>query len=209
MQEQSATTAVGWQQAGTWIVPFAFTPVSVSPNAGSGSTQVFTFTLAGVFPTDQPILSFSASTAFGTMQFFDHGCGMDIFTPEPPGTFQIALYNDDVSTSWMSTGGTIGTGPAIANSQCSIDLAHSSAVFSGTTLTLQLPITFTDAFLGEKNVYEFGPGTGWPAGAPYTPVGTFTVTAAPLGSESREGPARAVRSLIPPASHQSPPIPRR
>jgi M6 family metalloprotease-like protein len=181
MQEQSAATAVGWQQAGTWIVPFAFAPVSVSPDAGRGYTQVFTFILDGIFPEDQVTLSLSTSTAFGTIQFYDHGCGMVIFAPEPPGMFPISLYTDLVSSSWTSTNGTIGTGPPLENSQCSIDLANSSAVLAGTKLTLQLPITFTDAFLGKKNIYEFGPGTGWPAGAPYTPVGTFTVTATPPG----------------------------
>ena len=174
MQEQSAATGVGWQQAGTWIVPFAFTPVSVNPDAGSGDSQVFTYKMDGIFPEDQVDLSFSTSTAFGTIQFYDHGCAMTI-TAAPPSTFQISLFSD-LASSWIATDGTIGTGPALENSQCSIDVAKSSAVLSGTTLTVQLPITFTTAFLGEKNIYMFGPGTGWPAGAPYTPLGTFTVT---------------------------------
>ena len=178
MQEQSAATGVGWQQAGTWIVPFAFTPVSVNPDAGSGSSQVFTFKMDGVFPEDQVDLSFSTSTAFGTMQFYDHGCAMMMMAVAPPGSSQISLLGD-LASSWIATDGTIGTGPALQNSQCSIDLAHSSAVLSGTTFTVQLPITFTTAFLGKKNIYMFGPGTGWPAGAPYTPLGTFTVTAPP------------------------------
>lgn len=174
MQEQSAATGVGWQQAGTWIVPFAFTPVSVSPDAGSGDSQVFTFKMDGVFPEDEVDLSFSTSTAFGTIQFYDHGCAL-IINPSLPAAFAISL-RADLATSWTTTNGTLGTGPSLQNSQCSIDLAKSSAVWSGTTLTLQLPVTFTDAFLGTKNIYMFGPGTGWPAGAPYTPLGTFTIT---------------------------------
>ncbi len=186
MQEQSLSTAVGWQQAGTWTVPFAFAPISVSPNAGSGDNAAFTFTMAGVFPEDQVNLSFSTSTAFGTMQFYDHGCGMVFF----PSVNNISLYSDLVSSSWTSTQGTIGTGPPLQNSQCSVDVANASAVFSGTILTLRLPITFTSAFAGEKNVYIFGPGTGWPGGATYAPVGTFTVT----GPPSRD----AGRSISPP-----------
>ena len=182
MQEQSASTGVGWQQAGTWIVPFPFTPVSVSPDAGSGDSQIFTFKMDGVFPEDEVDLSFSTSTAFGTIQFYDHGCAM-IITPSLPGAYAISL-RADLATSWITTDGTIGTGPALQNSQCSIDVAKSSAVLSGTTLTLQLPITFTGAFLGQKNVYVFGPGTGWPAGAPYTPLGTFTVTAPSDGRQA-------------------------
>ncbi len=184
MQEQSASTAVGWQQAGTWTVTFPFSPVSVSPNSGSGYTQLFTFTMAGVFPEDQVWLSFSTSTAFGTLQFYDHGCAM-VLGPAPSA---ISLY-DDLASSSTFTYGTLGTGRALRNSQCTIEVAASSAVFSGSTLTLTLPITFTDAFLGQKNVYVFGPGTGWSSGAPYTPVGTFTVTAPPTGNEHQENPA--------------------
>jgi hypothetical protein len=174
MQEQSVSTAVGWQEAGNWIVTFAFSPISVSPSAGSGYTQVFTFTMAGVFPEDQVWLSFSTSTALGTLQFYDHGCALML----GPGASWIFLYSD-LASSFTGMDGTLGTGPALQNSQCTVDVAHSSAVFSGSTLTLTLPITFTDAFLGQKNIYEFGPGTGMPDGAPYTPVGTFTVTAPP------------------------------
>ncbi len=186
MQEQSAATGAGWQQAGTWTVPFAFSPVSVSPDAGSGDAQVFTFKMDGVFPEDQVDLSFSTSTAFGTLQFYDHGCAMMI-SVGPSASFQISLLADLASTG-TATDGTIGTGPALQNSQCSIDLSSSSAVLSVTTLTLQLPITFTNAFLGTKNVYVFGPGTGWPAGAPYTPVGTFTVSAPSAGHGRHAGP---------------------
>lgn len=179
MEEQSVSTALGWQEAGTWIVTFAFSPISVSPNAGSGYSQVFTFTMGGVFPEDQVNLSFSTSTALGTLQFYDHGCAF-VFGPQPTDLF---LFSD-LASSFTGTSGTIGTGTPLQNSQCSIDVAHSSAVFSGSagsTLTLRLPITFTAAFLGTKNIYEFGPGTGMADGAPYTPVGTFTVTAPPAG----------------------------
>jgi M6 family metalloprotease-like protein len=174
MQAQSVSTAVGWQQAGTWTVTFPFSPVSVSPSSGSGYTQVFTFTMAGVYSGDEINLSFSTSTAFGTLQFYDHGCAL-VYGAVPSGLF---LFSD-LASSFTGTSGTVGAGPALRNSQCSINVAASSAVLSGSTLTLQLPITFTPAFLGQKNVYVFGPGTGWPTGAPYTPVGTFTVTAPP------------------------------
>lgn len=173
MQEQSAATAVGWRQAGSWTVNFAFTPVSVSPNAGTGYTQVFTYTMAGVFPDDEVDVSFSTSTAFGTLQFYDHGCALVYDYPS-----RIFLFGDLASNS-VGTSGQLGTGPALANSQCSLNPAASSATFSGSTLTLRLAITFTGAILGQKNIYMFGPGTGWPSGAPYTPLGTFTVTAPP------------------------------
>ena len=175
MQAQSANAAAGWQQTGTWIVTFPFSPVSVSPSAGSGNTQVFTFTIAGIYSGDEVDLSFSTSTALGTLQFYDHGCAL-VYGSIPS---QIFLFGDLASNS-VGTNGTLGTGPALQNSQCTVNVAATSAVLSGSTLTMTIPIAFSAAFQGQKNVYIFGPGTGWPTGAPYTRVGTFTVTAPPV-----------------------------
>jgi M6 family metalloprotease-like protein len=175
MQAQSTSTAVGWQQAGTWTVSFPFSPVSVSPSAGIGDGQVFTFTMAGVYSGDEIDLSFSTSTALGTLQFYDHGCAL-VYGSVPSMIF---LYGD-LASSGTGTNGTLGVGPALQNSQCTVNVAAASAVLSGSTLTVQVPISFSAAFQGRKNVYIFGPGTGWPSGAPYTPVGTFTVTAPPV-----------------------------
>jgi M6 family metalloprotease-like protein len=175
MQAQSVQTAAGWQQAGTWTVSFPFAPISVNPGAGSGYTQIFTFTVAGVYAGDEIDLSFSASTQFGTLQFYDHGCAL-VYGAVPSGLF---LFGD-IANAGTGTSGTIGSGSTLENSQCTVNVAATSAVLSGSTLTLQVPITFSAAFLGQKNVYIFGPGTGWSTGAPYTPVGTFTVTPAPV-----------------------------
>jgi M6 family metalloprotease-like protein len=86
MHMQSVATAAGWQQAGTWIVNFPFHPLSVIPAAASGTQEVFTFIMAGFYPLsgsydgDQVNLSLSTSTAFGTLQFYDHGCAL-VFGP--------------------------------------------------------------------------------------------------------------------------------
>jgi len=175
MQAQSVTTAVGWQQAGTWTVSFPFSPVSVNPSAGIGDAQVFTFTMAGIYSGDEVDLSFSTSTALGTLQFYDHGCAL-VYGSIPS---EIFLFGD-LASSGTGTSGILGIGPVLKNSQCTVNVAAASAVLSGSTLTVQVPITFSAAFQGRKNVYIFGPGTGWPTGAPYTPVGTFTVTAPPV-----------------------------
>jgi M6 family metalloprotease-like protein len=174
MQAQSVAAAAGWQQAGTWTVTFPFTPVSVTPSAGSGNTQVFTFTMAGIYSGDEVDLSFSTSTALGTLQFYDHGCAL-VYGSIPS---QIFLFGD-LASNFIGTTGTLGSGPTLQNSQCSVNVAATSAVLSGSTLTMTVPITFSAAFQGQKNVYIFGPGTGWSTGAPYTRVGTFTVTAPP------------------------------
>jgi M6 family metalloprotease-like protein len=173
MQEQSAATAAGWQQTGTWSPVFAFTPVSVTPDSASGSSQLFTFVASGVYPGDQINLSFSTSTAFGTLEFYDNSCGMVL---NDVADTNISLYGD---ATYTNTFGILGAGRTLENSQCILNTLASSAVLSGTTVTLQLAITFKPSFLGQKNVYLWGPGTGYPDGASYAPIGAFTVTAPP------------------------------
>ena len=188
MQTQSLATAHGWQQAGTWVVSFPFQPVSVTPATAWGSQDVFTFTMSGFYPVsdyyegDEVNLSFSTSNAFGTLQFYDHGCAL-IFGPRLTDIF---LFSDMASDS-TGTSGTLGSGPPLENSQCSLNVAASSAELSGSTLSVRLAITFTSAFTGKKNIYLFGPGTGWPLGASYSPLGTFTVT--PRRERGRRGQA--------------------
>ena len=178
MQSQSQATACGWQEAGTWTTAFAFRPVSVSPANGSGSQQTFTFIVDGFYPAsdyyegDEVDFIFTTSTAFGTVQFYNYGCTLAYF-----GNNNITL---DPNVAYAApTGpvdGTLGSGPALANSQCSLNVAGSSATQSGSTLTLNLALSFTPAFDGTQNIYVFGPGTGWPLGASYAPLGTYTVT---------------------------------
>lgn len=173
MDSQSAATAVGWQQTGTWNVSFPFSPGSVSPNSGSGYSQTFTFTVPGIYTSDEIYVSFSTSSAFGTLEFYDQGCAMEYEAT----TSSIFLFGN-VANAGTGMYGTFGTGQPIHNSQCSVNVAASTAVLTGSTLTLTLPITFTSAFTGQKNIYVFGPGTGMLSGASYSPIGVFTVTAA-------------------------------
>ena len=178
MQSQSQSTACGWQQAGTWNIAFAFRPISVSPAAGAGAQQMFTFTVDGFYQAsnyydgDEVDFAFTTSQAFGTLQFFDHGCAFAYF-----GNNNIVLDADLVSAPAgnIPMNGTLGSGPPLSNSQCTLDVANSSASLAGSTLTLNLALSFAPAFDGEHNIYIFGPGTGWPLGASYDPLGTFTV----------------------------------
>lgn len=177
MQSQSLATAHGWQQAGTWVVSFPFQPVSVTPAAASGAGGAFTFTMSGFYPEsdsyqgDEIYLSFSTSNAFGTVQFYDHGCALVL----GPRLTDIFLFGDLASDS-TGTSGTLGSGLPLENSQCSLNAAASSAELSGSTLSVQLALNFNATFAGQKNIYLFGPGTGWQLGASYSPLGTFTVS---------------------------------
>ena len=47
----------------------------------------------------------------------------------------------------------LGSTAKLQNSQCTVHPASTSAVLSGNTLTLNLPLTFKAGFGGTKNVY--------------------------------------------------------
>jgi len=98
-------TACGWQQAGTWNISFAFQPISVSPPPAAATNG------------DQVIYAFTTSTAFGTVQFFDHGCALTYF-----GDNNIVLDPDLASSlaGNVPMDGTLGSGPLLANSQCTL-----------------------------------------------------------------------------------------
>jgi hypothetical protein len=88
---------------------------------------------------DQVIYAFTTSTAFGTVQFFDHGCALTYL-----GDNNIVLDPDLASSlaGNVPMDGTLGSGPLLANSQWTLDVANSSASLSGSTLTLNLALSF-------------------------------------------------------------------
>jgi hypothetical protein len=69
---------------------------------------------------------------------------------------------------------TLGAATTLQNSQCSLNVAATSASMNGNTLTLNLAMTFKPAFAGAKNIYMYGvdvsgPNSGWQQ------LGTWTV----------------------------------
>jgi hypothetical protein len=77
---------------------------------------------------------------------------------------------NDAGTVWTSAA--VGSGGALQNSQCAITLGGITTITpSGTTLTLNLAMTFAPAFTGFKTIYMFavnpsGTSSGWqPRGA--------------------------------------------
>ena len=89
-------------------------------------------------------------------------------------TNQLNLLND-AATGWLAA--TLGTATALQNSQCSVNVAASTVVSSGNTLTLNLAMTFKPAYAGAKNVDLYatdvsGANSGWQQ------LGAWTVPAA-------------------------------
>jgi hypothetical protein len=73
----------------------------------------------------------------------------------------------------MAVGDT-GRGHHFANSQCSVNVAMTTVMASGNTLTLNLAVTFRPAYAGAKNTYMYaadisGSDSGWQQ------LGTWTV----------------------------------
>ena len=64
---------------------------------------------------------------------------------------QIYLEKDD--GSGLLPGAVLGSAGTLANSQCSVALATSSAVGNGNTLTLTLNLTFSGTFTGNRVIY--------------------------------------------------------
>ena len=117
--------------------------VSVTPSSGSGTTQTFAFvfsdTTAAINIQSTQIIIDATLTATAACYFF--------YTQ---GTNVIQLAND--AGAWQA-GLTIGSAGTTQNSQCMLNAGTSSVTASGTTLTLNLALTFEPAFAGAKNVY--------------------------------------------------------
>ncbi len=173
----------GWPLRGSWTVPSgSTTPTvtadSVTPNAGSGSSQTFAFRYSDSQGATTLTTTWAWFNATGSLTVPTNSC----LSYYDRATNIMRLLND-AATQWIT--GTVGSSGTLQNSQCGISLAGSSASVSGTTLTLNLAMTFAPAFSGTKDIYmdagSVGGGTsGWPLRGSWTVQangGTPTVTA--------------------------------
>jgi hypothetical protein len=137
-----------WKTLGTWTsgstVAIPPTTDSMTPNAGSGPSQHFTFKYSSVngyryLNAMYALINGSLSGAGGCWTYFLMGSN------------QLALVNDAGNgVAGVLTPGSAGT---MSNSQCSIDGPTSSAVGSGNTLALTLAVTFKASFSGTQTFY--------------------------------------------------------
>ena len=138
--------------------------VSVTPSSGSGNTVVFSAqysdTGGAVALTAVSLLvNTSASTAFACYVAYN------------PVSQVLSLANDDPTTGSQVV--TFGGGSR-QNSQCVVNAAASSVSLAGSTLTLNLSLTFLPGFAGAKTTYLYaadaGANTGWVARGAWTVV---------------------------------------
>jgi hypothetical protein len=141
----------GWQQRGTWtpvaLITQAPTPVSVTPNAGAGTAQLFQFAVSDVNGY-RDIKSISALIGKNS-SYAEYGASCLVMYDAVAN--KLSLIRDDGS-GWLAAVvlGTVGT---VQNSHCSIDAAGSSVNGSGNTLQLNVAISFKAAYAGLKSVY--------------------------------------------------------
>jgi len=142
---------------------------AVSPGSGTGTAQTFALQYvdtAGATDLSAVWVWFNATFAATTAS----SCLLSY----SPSANTLFLMND-AGTQFLP-GGAVGSAAALQNSQCSVALGSSTAVASGTTLTLNLAMKFATGFSGAKNVYMYaataGSSSGWQA------RGTWTVPAA-------------------------------
>jgi hypothetical protein len=136
----SATTA-----RGTWTVPAttALGAVAVSPASGSGFSRTFSFVFAD--PNGYQSLSgvhilvnASLTRTNACWLYYDAAAKL------------LWLASNDTS-SWTNVAA--GSAATVRNSQCSIDGRGVSISGSGNYLRLNIPLTFSSAFAGTRNIY--------------------------------------------------------
>ena len=173
--------STGWVSRGTWTVASDLGAVSVTPNSGSGPTQAFGLTYSDSFGATADLTS--ARVRIGASNAATGTCTIDY-----NATTGLVRMQDNAG-DWGAPAA-FGSG-TLANSQCALNLALSSATPNGTSLSLTLSLTFSAAFAGPKNVYMLATGaggsaTGWIARGTWTVAGT--IAASSVTPSSGAGP---------------------
>jgi len=138
--------------------------VSVTPSSGSGNAAVFSAQYsdsggAVVLTAVSLLVNTSASTGFACYVTYN------------PVSQVLSLANDDPATGSQVV--TFGGGSQ-QNSRCIVNGARSSVSLAGSTLTLNISLTFQPGFGGSDSVYMYaadaGANTGWVARGTWTVV---------------------------------------
>jgi hypothetical protein len=151
-------TNTGWLPKGTWDVDANVQATSVSPNTGTGLTQQFSL----AFSDSEGVI---ADLAAARVRFRDPASGVQCGIAYNAMTNQVRMLDNAGNFSAFVS---FGAGTLDNNSQCSLNLATSSAVRSGNDLTLTLVVTFKPAFASAtaRNIdlranSNIGSTTGW------------------------------------------------
>lgn len=155
---------------------------SVTPNAGTGTTQTFTLRYSSSIGANDLA---TVRVRFGASNVGPGTCTASY------GPFGLWSLLNDAGTEWK-TPGALGS---LSNSQCTLNLGYSSAVKSGNDVILTLNITFDASFAGSKNIYMLatsatGSSSGWGQRGTWT-VGPDLVQVISLSPQYGSGAAQA------------------
>jgi hypothetical protein len=159
-----------WQALGNWSVPGASTNPSVTglnPARGAGSAQFFTFTFADANGLqDLGIFNVLINNFLDGRQ----ACYLAYSVP----TNTLFLVND--AGNGLLPGLILnGSGGTLANSQCSVNAAGSSASTIANGVNLILNMSFTPAFNGNRIFYLAARNAADTQNSGWQPMGTWTV----------------------------------
>ncbi len=158
--------SVGWLARLGVSVPPPQIPsaVSVTPSSGSGNSVVFSAQYsdsggAAALTMVSLLVNTSASPAFACYVTYN------------PASQVLSLANDDPSTGSQAV---IFGGGSQQNSRCIVNGAGSSVSLAGSTLTLNISLTFQPGLGGSDSVYMYaadaGANTGWVSRGTWTVV---------------------------------------
>jgi uncharacterized repeat protein (TIGR01451 family) len=156
----------GWQTVGTWTAGTvsAIHAVSVTPAAGSGASQLFSFQFSDSSGASDLA---TVSALINTSTALSSACSVTYNRANNT----LALLTD----AGAQPSGTIAPGSSSQqNSQCTLTGSASSVTTSGNTLTLNLAIGFQSGFAGAKNVYGSAQSAGG-ASTGLQQLGSWTV----------------------------------
>ena len=151
----------GWVLNGTWnVVGGGLNPPpaadSVSPSSGSGTSQIFSYVFSdpnGYLDIASPQIVVNAAPLSGTNSCFLR------YLPAANGLY----LRNDAGSGWLGPQ-SVGAAGILQNSKCSVNLGISSALGSGTSLTLDLATTLNTS--GDKKQWMLaidtaGQKSGW------------------------------------------------
>jgi Putative Ig domain len=138
----------GWQVMGTWTPaqPVAQAPsvASVTPNTGTGTAQTFQFVISDV--NGYRFIK-TAYAQISTSTAYPNSCAVMYDAVNN----KLSLIRDD-GTNWIGSI-TPGTATTLQNSQCALSGSGSSVSGAGTSITMNLALTFDQFYRGSKNIY--------------------------------------------------------
>jgi aryl-phospho-beta-D-glucosidase BglC (GH1 family) len=158
----------------TNVTPSVPSAVSISPSAGTGTTQTFALAMSD---TAGPAAVSTAYFLVNSVLSGSNGCYIEY--NRGANTLRLAT---DAGTGWLGPV-TLGTGSSINNRQCTLNPASSSAAISGNSITVNVALSFSGGFAGAKSMWlvvndASGPTSGFQSLGWWTVLGSGGVPSA-------------------------------